>query len=334
MAKEWYLSRPVEYSSEGLGHARVSDWSDTLDVVLAAGIRDNVIVYNSDLSEGEEVTGIMVNKAANTYLQTHQRQMLCHPGTITAGKYVYDGTNYWLTTGLVDDVYGVYEKIVCLLCEYKMRWQNDKGDIIERWCVATSASKYNNGQDVGTYYTTTTNNFTLILPEDKEIDDIYDKRVFLATYDFNRKVYKIARDDDILYQYGIKGSVCSFIAGKDEFNKETDNLELGICDYFVPENITGDNAYVISGDDTIFVTWVNEYSYKYYEHGEPTERNLQFEVVHDDNVDVEWEYAHNDNATILLKAKDIKDIGSIITINLKDGDDIVDTKIVKIVSFV
>lgn len=334
MSQDWYLTRPVQYESEGLGHNTVSDWHDSLDIVLASGIRDNVIVYNSDLTESKNLTCVMVNKSANTYLQTHQRQMLCHVGDIKAGMYIFDGHNYWLTIGLPDDVYGVYEKIVCLLCEYKMKWQNDDGDIIERWCVATSASKYNIGQNVGNYYTTTSNNFTLIFAEDAEVDKLYDKRVFLANYDRSRKVYRIARDDDILYQYGIKGSCCSFIAGKDEFNAKTDNDDLELCDYFEPPKTDGDFSYVIVGENKLQVSIYNEYSYLCYEDGVLIDKNLEWEVnavglsitYHDEIID--------DIHMLFVSANSTKDIGKKFTVKIMLDGEVVSTKTITITSFV
>ena len=77
-----------------------------------------------------------------------------------------------------------------------------------------------------------------MLPGDKESILLDSKRVFLDDFDsygmLPQKVYKLTRNDDVLFTYQSHGSVLSMIADRDEFNPETDNQELGICDYIAP----------------------------------------------------------------------------------------------------
>lgn len=61
------------------------------------------------------------------------------------------------------------------------------------------------------------------------------KRVFIDLKPVEpTKVFKMTRSDDVLYNSGNIGMLLSFIADKTEFNSDTDNQELRICDYINP----------------------------------------------------------------------------------------------------
>lgn len=129
-----------------------------------------------------------------------------------------------------------YEKATMVLCQYNLRWQNNNGDIIERWGNFSSASKYDVGEGGNNVIFLTSNNYSIKLPFDKETLELDGKRVFIDKHVHNpTKVFKITRDDDILSDYGDEhGCVLNFIADKTELNLEVDNPELRICDYFFP----------------------------------------------------------------------------------------------------
>ena len=67
------------------------------------------------------------------------RTVLFKRGTIKTGMYVYFENRYWLVDGYPGNN-GVFEKVTMVLCQYKLRWQNAAGEIIERWCNETSTS--------------------------------------------------------------------------------------------------------------------------------------------------------------------------------------------------
>ena len=48
---------------------------------------------------------------------------------IIAGMYIFYENRYWLITGY-PSYNGIYEKAVMQLCQYKLRWQNAKGEIM------------------------------------------------------------------------------------------------------------------------------------------------------------------------------------------------------------
>lgn len=153
-------------------------------------------------------------------------------GTVKAGMYIFYENRYWLITGY-PSYNGIYEKAVMQLCQYKLRWQNAKGEIIERFGNFSSSSKYDMGETGNSTITLTSDNLMILLPNDDESLDLDGKRVFIDKREINpTKVYKITRTDSVLYDFGEEhGGILSFIADKTELNTTTDRQDLRLCDY-------------------------------------------------------------------------------------------------------
>lgn len=153
-------------------------------------------------------------------------------GTVKAGMYIFYENRYWLITGY-PSYNGIYEKAVMQLCQYKLRWQNASGKIIERYGNFTSASKYDTGEKSNSTIVLSTDNLTILLPNDDESLNLDGKRVFIDKRELNpTKVYKITRTDSVLYDFGEEhGGILSFIADKTELNTTTDRQDLRLCDY-------------------------------------------------------------------------------------------------------
>lgn len=235
MAKSWYLldktTRPN--SLGGFEDESFQDYKDdAFDEALETVVASDVELYNSDLSICKKTKAIIEGDTADTQLKSLERSALFRIGETKAGMYVFFDNMYWLITGYPGNN-KVFEKVTLSLCQYKLKWQNADGDIIERWGNFKSASKY----DVGEYGNKTiilaSNNYSFMISIDKEAYQLEEKRVFI---DLNKenptKVYKITRADDPLYEYGVHGGVLNFIADRTEFNPRTDNQELMVCDYF------------------------------------------------------------------------------------------------------
>lgn len=336
--KHWYYE-PIASDSTGMisdsNSAAYKQLLDTegagmLDFAMASGIRDVVTVYDSDLSNPRTVECIMQHKAADTYLQSMQRRIICHPNTIHSGQYVFDGQTYWIAVGYPDNVYGIYEKCVLLICQYCVKWQNANGDIVSRWCNATTASKYDMGQVRNEYYIRSSNNFTLIFPADDETEELYNKRVFIDTHEKPWKTYRLTRDDDILLYYGNRGGCYSFIVNKEELNPEKDNMELGICDYVPQTEIPTDDRYVIAGDSSITLSVGATFTGEHWIDGELAPEVLDWQV---DLGSTSAVYSIDGN-TLTVVDNELDDIGYDITIKLLGDNEVKATLVVPIKSFV
>jgi hypothetical protein len=261
--QEWYLLMPDTRPNITGGYENESfiDYKDdAFYEMLQTDIASNVILYNSDLSSSSIIRCVIQGNTADTQLKSMERVGLFSCGTVKAGMYIFFEDRYWLITGY-PGTNGIYEKATMVLCQYKLRWQNSSGDIIERWCNGTSASKYDMGENGNSTITLSSNTFALLLPDDELVLELDGKRVFIDKHKTTpTKVYKVTRSDDILYDYGDShGGILSFIADKTELNPITDNQELRICDYHSPAlspeppvpDETTDLSAVISGGNTL-----------------------------------------------------------------------------------
>lgn len=256
--KEWYLigqqTAPNMIGGyEDQGFVECKD--DAFIESLTTSIADTVILYNYDLSKSKQIRVILQGNTADTYLKSMERSIMVSIGTLHAGDYIYFEDSYWIVEGRPGNN-KIYEKATLKLCQYKLRWQRDDGKIIERWANLTSASKYDIGESGNNVIVLGNNNFTVVMPHDKDSMTIEGKRVFIDTSETPRKVFKITRNDDALFIYRNQGAVLSLIADKTEFNPEVDRPDLLLCDYIDVECPSLDHQDQniianISGDPTI-----------------------------------------------------------------------------------
>lgn len=259
--KEWYLlssdTRPN--STGGYENDAFVDYKDdAFQEILQTDIATTVTLYNYDLSESQQIRCIVQGNTADTQLKSLERNVLASIGTLKAGMYIFFENRYWLVTGYPGNN-KIYEKATIILCQYKLKWQNDSGKIIERWANFTSASKYDTGENGNQTIILTSNNFTIWVPEDDDSFTLDNKRVFIDRDNKNpTKVFEITRSDDVLYLFGEDhGGILSFIADKTELNLEVDRPDLGLCDYKPPRPLppkpdeTTDLSAVISGGDVL-----------------------------------------------------------------------------------
>lgn len=248
--KDWYLIKRPSTHSGGFEDEIFEDYKDDaiLDI-LETDLASDVMLCSPDLSEQIPIRCIIQGNTANTALKAMQREFIAPIGTFESGKYIYYEDEYWLLVGRPGNN-KVYEKCLGYQCQYKLKWQDDTGEIIERWANFTSASKYDVGETGNYIVYLTSNNYTILMPNDPGSETIDGKRVFIDLADTPLKVFKITRDDDVLLNYNIHGGIFSFIADKTEFDPHKDNQELRICDYFEPFSapITEDDPPIITID--------------------------------------------------------------------------------------
>ena len=231
--QEWYLignktspNMIGGYENDGFLDCKDDAFYETLQTDLA----DTVIVYNYDLSESREIRGIVEGNTADTQLKSMERSILVPIGTLHSGDYVFFEDEYWIVDGRPGNN-KIYEKATLKECQYKLRWQKSDGTIIERFANLTSSSKYDVGENGNNTIILSSNNYLIIMPNDKDSMTIEGKRVFIDLSDVPEKVFKITRNDDVLFNHHSHGGTLNLIADKVELNKDKDNQELGICNY-------------------------------------------------------------------------------------------------------
>jgi len=130
-------------------------------------------------------------------------------------------------------------------CNYVLKWQNTDADVIERWSVILSASKYNNGEKYNNVIVVGSNQLMVYLPIDEETLKLRsDKRLMV---DFNMespKCYDITRVDTVTMgydgtaepRYDGKGCIL-LVLTETEINPDVDRIDLMLCDYVNPNDI-------------------------------------------------------------------------------------------------
>lgn len=231
--KEWYLigNKTKPNMLGGYENQSFIDYKeDAFTESLETDIASTVLLFNHDLSQSKELRGIIQGNVADSSLKSMERCILVPIGTLHSGNYIFFEDEYWLVDGRPGNN-GEYEKAVLKECQYKIKWQKDDGTIIERWANFTSASKYDVGESGNSTIILSSNNFTILIPHDLDGLTIDGKRIFVDTSEIPKKVFKITRNDDVLFLHGNHGGTLSLIADKTEFNPNKDNQELRICDY-------------------------------------------------------------------------------------------------------
>ena len=229
--KEWYLNCPSPNITSGYENDALSEYAqDNFTDVLETTFSDTALLFNYSLSESKEIKCVIQGSIANTQLNSMERTILVPIGTLHSGDYIFFEDEYWIVDGRPGNNKS-YEKATLKECQYKLRWQKDDGTIIERWVYLTSSSKYDVGENGNNTIVLTSNNYLITIPNDEDSMTLDGKRVFIDLSDVPEKVFKITRNDDVLFAHGSHGGTLNLIADKTEFNKETDNQELRLCDY-------------------------------------------------------------------------------------------------------
>ena len=229
--KEWYLNCPSPNITSGYENDAISEYAqDNFTDVLETTFSNTALLFNYSLSESKEIKCIIQGNIANTQLKSMERSILVPIGTLHSGDYIFFEDEYWIVDGRPGNNKS-YEKATLKECQYKLRWQKDDGTIVERWANLTSSSKYDVGENGNNIIILASNNYSIIIPNDNDSMTLDGKRVFIDLSDIPEKVFKITRNDDVLFAHGSHGGTLNLIADKVELNKETDNQELRLCDY-------------------------------------------------------------------------------------------------------
>lgn len=324
--KEWYLiSHPPNitsgYEDDAISEYAESNFTDVLETTFS----DSVTLYNSDLSESETVNCIVQGNVANTPLKSIERTILFPIGTSVAGMYVLFDNSYWLLRGIPGNN-KMYEKITASLCTFKLRWQNELGNIIERWVYLEDFTRYSSGVTGNNTITIGDNQYGLYIPIDDETKIL--KRDTRYAIDFDDAetpdIYLLTNRKVVLnnYQSSNKGGTIIFTMSYDAFNKETDKLitlpngkSVWICNYHSPSTTPDTNlpdetanlSVYISGNTSLKIGFERTYTVAFKDADGNSIDDVEFEWNVVSDFDVRQTV---DGQTIKLLVDDEDSIGS------------------------
>lgn len=189
--------------------------------------------YDAENEKDDRLANFRVYGRKNSSLNgNYMNYLTTYDNPVKIGDYIHDTKDdtYWLvyTAFNVNDIEYTGKLIQC---NYLLKWQLSDGKIVQRWTNIVSASKYDTGENGNSTIVLSSNTFTILMGYCDEALELEEKRVFIDIRKVPKKVFKITRGDDVLYNAGNIGMLLSFIADKTELNRERDNQELRLCDY-------------------------------------------------------------------------------------------------------
>lgn len=209
---------------------------------------------------------IIKDTDGNTYKKKIKSR---HKDIIKLGDYVKWNNQIWMIT-LLDSDDKAWNRGYMYLCEILLRWQDDNGNIIERWGYSEDYTKYSMGESGNSTITVGDYQYGITLPVDEYTKKLNRENRFVVDFEGNYPpdTYRLTGKKGFIsdYRYFDKGGVFTITLSYEQFNKVTDklvklenNTEVWICDYKTPSTSTlppsePDNpttSVIITGGDTL-----------------------------------------------------------------------------------
>lgn len=267
--------------------------------------------------------GIPEKLVINTGTQPYYKKVSTLPDNeLYAGDYIEWKDSFWLVK-VADSDNNLYTDGEMTQCTYKLRWQNDKGEIIERWCTTQNASSYSTGTTGDKVIQIGYDQLKVDIPYDEETIQLRrGKRFLIDNNAVDPTPYVLSRIDTTSYVYNGHGYL-SIIASEDQFIDTKDSIEDWLCNY-KEENIKPEKgkseiktkAYSIKSGSKAGTTFTGLF---YDENNEVTDIEPTWKLNCSFIDDLNITYDTN-KIKISLDNDDL--IGRHFTLILKDSDDL------------
>lgn len=195
--------------------------------------------YEDDTLVNGQIQHLVVSRNNS---QSKEKKIWAYPGdSLNLGDIVDCYNCKWLVTEIEpnDEIFlrGKME-----LCNRQIQWQNRiTGEIVSRWATLSKPYYSNNKEnDIGLL---SQREYKVQMPFDDETSLIdLDKRFMLEIIVDEPKTYVVTSVDQSTERYNLHGKTQGFLVlniRQDQYNSKTDNAELMICDYFEPNDSSG-----------------------------------------------------------------------------------------------
>lgn len=238
-----------------------------------------------------------------------------------AGDYVEWADAMWLIVSCDWDkevyTYGKMQQ-----CNYVLKWQNTDADVIERWSVVLSASKYNNGEKYNNVIVVGSNQLMVYLPIDEETLKLKsDKRLMVDFNTESPKCYDITRVDTVTMgydgtaepRYDGKGCIL-LVLTETEINPDVDRIDLMLCDYINPNDIPHPSPINItySGNPEIRIGGRKTFTAE-------TENEVEFSLINSALLDGKLTMEQTGNKCVVKCANDSALVGATFKVEVAGG---------------
>lgn len=234
-------------------------------------------------------------------------RLLCKPGEIImAGSYIeWDGKFYLCTH--VDNDASIQCKGTIQPCNYKLKWLNKHGKLIERQSIVSAKTLYTTGVRNEKVIEIPDGMVGIQLPYDDDTKELVRGIGFV----FNKTKYRITFYNDVEYD-GLIILICDEVgidtSVDDTENRIADRWLNGIDRWIIDENGSDDKkpeepdewiiTYSIDGNDSIYWNDIQTYVVRKFDSGIQTEATFDF-ALSNDYADI----ASYTDSTVDIKAK-------------------------------
>ena len=295
-----------------------------------------------DVKLNGEPTQIMINTGTQPYYKEFQS---LPNQEINIGDYIEWANSHWIVvTCDYDDE--IYRDGKLNQCNYLLKWQNELGEIIERWAVIQSASKYNDGTTSNNVITLGSDQLSVIIPLDKEalkLKKSMSKKFFIDYNTEEPTTYELTGTGNVPDTYNGHG-ITSWIVKECAYTASEYDLKYGVCNYkntdttppppTDPENSneTTDLTIVISGNQNLRIGTTRTFTANITDldgNSVQWDNTFSWNVV--SNIDIKPKLNNN---TIKLFVEDEDYVNSLILLQIiKDGQILTEFEITVIDSF-
>lgn len=231
------FNKRMSYSGESLRNEYIFNTRELLKETFAddPSFSSNIYFWRLGLKEYRNESSIGIRLYGRTYSAangvTVKFQSL-HNTPIIVGDIIYDAKEdeYLICTEAfnIDDI---HYKGKFTLCNWMLKWQKKDGTILEYPCYDMNSTQYNSGEQSNRNFTIGSSQHMLTLPCDENTVELSTpQRFYLDKATVNPTTFIVTQNDTTSHSYGKKGLV-KVTVYEHPNNPETDNPDLGICDY-------------------------------------------------------------------------------------------------------
>ena len=168
---------------------------------------------------------------------------------VIVGDIIYDiNKDEYLICTEAFDIDGMNYEGKFTLCNWMLKWQKSDGTILEYPSYVINSTQYNSGEQYNRTFTIESSQYMLTLPCDENTVELCTpQRFYLDKATINPNTYIVTQNDTTSLNYGKKGLVRITVFAHPS-NPETDNPDLGICDYIdiSTKNVSTNNSIAVT----------------------------------------------------------------------------------------
>ena len=258
--------------------------------------------------------------SANGYTTQFEVQVDDRPDI---GDYYFEQelNQYWICTEL-HNVNHIHVSGKLTMCNWFLKWQNDKGEVLEYPCNDINSTQYNSGEAGDKTMTLGSAQHMATVQATPDTIDIRSPQRFFVSRDYSIP-FKVTQNDTVSNNYG--NGLCKITLTQDQLNLEVDRSDLGLCDYIEstplpPEpDETTDLSAVISGKSNLINGFSRTYSVEFKDSNGDIKQDVDFTWNVESDFDVQQTISGNQ---IELSVDDKSLIGSSFILQILVQDNV------------